>query len=317
VTKSAFLVVFIVLLSGSGSTAQQLSYSSGQRVVPAYEGWEKNPDGSFNLLFGYMNQNWDEEIDIPVGPDNDVAPGPADQGQPTHLLPRRNRFVFKIRVPADFGTTELTWTLASRGRTVKAYGSLKPDYFLEPVTMISEKGGIGGGGGGSPEVRANKAPVLTLEGETLRSIKVGQPLMLIAAVNDDGVPRPRRQSGQNVVASPSAASAQPTTSSSPTPSYAPPRNVTVNSAVGLRVSWYVYRGRGKVSFDPPQIKVWEDTREGANSPWAPRWMPPPLPPDGRIMVHATFAEPGTYVLRCLADDGGLWDDEDVTVTVTP
>jgi len=79
----------------------------------------------------------------------------------------------------------------------------------------------------------------------------------------------------------------------------------------------VYRGAGQVSFDPPQIKTWEDTREGANSPWAPRWSPPPLPPDGRILVDVTFQQPGTYVLRCLADDGGLWDDGDVTVTVTP
>ena len=83
------------------------------------------------------------------------------------------------------------------------------------------------------------------------------------------------------------------------------------------MSWYVYRGAGSVSFDPPQIKVWEDTREGANSPWAPRLVPPPWPAEGRIMVEATFHQPGTYVLRCLADDGGLWDDGDVTVTVSP
>ena len=60
------LVAAVFLLIAAGGSAQQLSYSSGQRVVPAYEGWEKNPDGSINLLFGYMNQNWEEEIDIPV-----------------------------------------------------------------------------------------------------------------------------------------------------------------------------------------------------------------------------------------------------------
>jgi hypothetical protein len=91
----------------------------------------------------------------------------------------------------------------------------------------------------------------------------------------------------------------------------------VNSAVGLRASWYVFRGNGAVAFDPPQIKIWEDTREGANSPWAPHWSPPPLPADGRMMVDATFQAPGEYVLRCLADDGGRWDEGDVTVTVEP
>jgi len=314
--RSVFPLVLLILLSGAASPAQRLSYSSGRSVMPAYEGWEQNPDGSFNLLFGYMNQNWEEELYIPIGPDNSFAPGPPDQGQPTHFLPRRNRFIFKVRVPIDFGTKEIIWTLTSGRRTVKAYGSRKPDYFLEPVTLISEKGGISAGRRVTSEIGANKAPVLATEGETRRSIKVGQPLALIAVVSDDGVPKSRAQGGRNVSAPPSVAPGR-TTGSTSVPMYSPPRSVTVDSSTGLRVSWFVYRGSGKVTFDPPQIKVWEDTREGANSPWAPGWMPPPLPPDGRIMVHATFAEPGSYVLRCLADDGGLWDDEDVTVVVTP
>ena len=101
------------------------------------------------------------------------------------------------------------------------------------------------------------------------------------------------------------------------PVYRRPSQGTVGSDVGLRVSWYLYRGAGKVTFDPPQIKTWEDSRAYANSPWANNWRAPDLPPDGRFMVEAWFHEPGTYTLRCLADDGGLWDDEDVIVTVTP
>ena len=71
-----------------------------------------------------MNRNWGEEIDIPVGTDNYFSPGPADVGQPTHFLPRRNRFIFEGRVPADFGDKELVWTLTSQGEERKAYGSL-------------------------------------------------------------------------------------------------------------------------------------------------------------------------------------------------
>lgn len=293
---SCSIVLLALLLNSHSHFAQQLTYSSGQRLAPAFEGWESRPDGSFNLLFGYMNQNWDEEIDIPVGPNNFVSPGPPDQGQPARFLPRRNRFVFKVRVPPDFGSKEVVWTLTNRGVTVTAFGSLKPDYFLDTTTLMSEKGGLGSGRNVSSEVQANRPPVVTIEGATRLTAKVGEPLALIAAVVDDGVPSPRPFSAV-------------------TPSVSPPRSVTVNSAVGLRVSWYVYRGIGKVAFDPPQIKVWEDTREGANSPWAPRWSPPPLPPDGRILVHATFEQAGTFVLRCLADDGGLWDDKDVTVIV--
>ena len=36
-------------------------------------------------------------------PPTRIEPGGPDQGQPTHFLPRRNRFVFRIRVPKDFG----------------------------------------------------------------------------------------------------------------------------------------------------------------------------------------------------------------------
>jgi hypothetical protein len=66
-----------------------------------------------------------------------------------------------------------------------------------------------------------------------------------------------------------------------------------------------------------QIKVWEDTRTGANSPWAPLWNPPPVPSDGKHTATATFDRPGTYVLRALADDGALFGWQDLTVTVTP
>jgi len=54
---------------------------------------------------------------------------------------------------------------------------------------------------------------------------------------------------------------------------------------------------------------------GANSPWAPVWVAPDMPADGKISVKATFADPGTYVLRGLADDGALTGSDDVTVTV--
>ena len=30
----------------------------------------QNPDGSYTLYFGYMNTNWLQEFDIPIGPDN-------------------------------------------------------------------------------------------------------------------------------------------------------------------------------------------------------------------------------------------------------
>ena len=87
--------------------------------------------------------------------------------------------------------------------------------------------------------------------------------------------------------------------------------------VGLHVSWFVYRGTGPVTFDPEQIVAWEDTRAGANSPWAPVWVAPELPADGRVPVQLVFKEPGTYRLRARADDGALMNDAEVVVTVVP
>ena len=77
---------------------QSLTYSRGQNISPAFEGWEQAADGTRYFVFGYMNRNWEEEIDIPIGTDNTFNIGNPDQGQPTHFLPRRNRFVFRVRV---------------------------------------------------------------------------------------------------------------------------------------------------------------------------------------------------------------------------
>src|SRR5262249_32292502 len=112
-------------------------------VSPVYEGWESNPDGTFTLVFGYFNRSWDSSPVVPIGPDNNIGPGAADQGQPTYFLPRRNHFVFRIKVPADFGTKEVVWTLVTLGKAEKAYGTLKPDYVIDDMILMSN---IGAGG---------------------------------------------------------------------------------------------------------------------------------------------------------------------------
>lgn len=307
-SAAAPIVLFTAALFLSCNTASaQLSYSKGQTVYPAYEGWERNADGSYSLLFGYMNENWEEEIDVPIGPDNNIEPGGPDQGQPTHLLPRRNRFVFRVRVPQDFGDKELVWTLTTHGKAVKAYGTLRQDLFVDNMVLTSETGAIGAGTS-SPEIRANKPPVLEVAGDKIRTAKVGQLLALRAHVTDDGVPKPRTQESISFLVGTKAANIHDVR-------LIPPKMVTVDSATGLWVSCYVYRSAGKVTISPDQPKPWEDTRVGANSQWSPLWVAPPAPPDGNWAATLTFDEPGTYVLRWHASDGALFADENVTVTV--
>jgi len=288
--SSALLAVAASAADGRG----QESFATGQAVVPAFEGWEQNEDGSFNLVFGYLNRNWEEVLDVPVGPANALEPGGPDRGQPTHFLPRRNRFVFRIRVPADFGDGEVVWTLTTNGRTERAYGTLKGDYFVDNG-VIQANFGAGGAAGTTPELPDNLAPTLTIEGEATRTVAVGEPLTLSATVTDDGKPRGR-----------ALARAAPGL----------PGPITTDTATGLRFSWFVYRGVGSaVVFSPTQIKVWEDTRPGMNAPWSPGFRTPPPPEDGRWTVTATFSRPGRYTLRGIAHDGGLAVAQDVIVVV--
>ena len=280
---TALCTAALVLAALTTTRGQTIIYSRGQNIAPSFEGWEQNPDGTFNLVFGYMNRNMDEKPHVPVGPDNKIEPGDVDQGQPTYFMPRRNRYVFRIKVPHDFGDKEVVWTLTAHGKTESAYASLKPDYVIDDLLRMKDIGGLG-----VKEIeRQNRPPTVSIEGSMHRTVAVGEPLNLTAVASDDGVPEPK-----------AAASRTP---------------VNYN-AWGLRVAWFVYRGQGtEVSFEPQQFKVYTDYR--GNSPWTPGWEPPPLPADGKFPVTATFAEPGTYVLRVMAHDGGLITNADVTVTV--
>lgn len=304
----------LALLMVQETAVAQLSYQRGQNVSPAFEGWEANEDGTFSLVFGYMNRNWEEELDVPVGSGNNISPGPADQGQPTHFRPRRNRFVFKVRVPADFGDQEMIWALTTKGQTEHAYGSLRADYKLDNIVIASETGALGIGASDA-EIRANTPPVLTVEGESVRRVGVGQPVTLLATIEDDGMETDIERARVRAERAREAAADGPPVL---TPrQLRPPTRITVQKATGLHLAWFVLRGEGEVTFDPPQVKTWEDTRTGANSPWAPLFTPPPIPEDGRWEVTVRFDEPGTYILRGRADDGGLYHDQDVTVIVSP
>jgi len=271
----------------------QERFKTGQTVAPAYEGWEQNPDGSFNLLFGYFNRNWEEQTHIPIGSANSIEPGGPDQGQPTRFFPRRNKFIFKVRVPKDFGSKEVVWMLTTQGKTERAYATLKPDYKVDKrvyMTNMHMRLNVTDYPEFDQDMIDDIPPVVRLEGAPQRTVKVGEPLSLNAFVSDDGRMKAK----------------------------AAPKGVNDSdvTALGLRVAWLVYRGGGRVTFEPEQFTVWQDKNPGGNSPWTPAWMPPPLPADGKYPVKVTFEQPGTYTIRLLAHDGSLQSDADVVVNVT-
>ena len=301
--RSGALVVLLALAAAAASAQTRFTYSRGQSVSPAYEGWWQNEDGTYKLFFGYMNSNWEEELDVPVGPDNHLEPGGPDRGQPTHFYPRRNLFLFTVDVPADFGDGEVVWTLTTNGRTERAYGSLRTDYLLDAQTIATEMGS--NFGRVRDEWRENEPPELTLGVDQPRRVRAGEPLALVAFTSDDGIPSgsyrpPAVEPGQ------------------PHPAYRALQQIVPGNPPGLRFSWIVYRGdASKVNFSPRQLKSWQDTRVYSYSPWSPPYILPEVPGDGQWQVQATFDEPGTYVLRAIAGDGALTANENVTITVTP
>ena len=295
-------LTFLLFLPNNADSQTRFTFSRGQSVSPAYEGWSQNNDGSYTLFFGYMNSNWEEELNVSVGPENNIEPGGPDRGQPTLFYPRRNMFLFTVQVPADFGDQELVWTLTTNGKTERAYGSLRTDYLLDRQTIATEMGA--NFGRVRDEWRTNEPPNLNIAIDQPRRVEPGEPLTLVAFADDDGKP-----SGDY-----SPPAVEP---GKPHPAYSPPRQIVPGNPPGLRFSWIVYRGDASHdTFNVPQLKTWQDTRVYSNSPWSPPYKLPPVPVDGKWEVQATFSEPGVYVLRAVAGDGALLTNENLTITVT-
>jgi len=226
------MLLALVCLGGIAPSAQQELVmeplkDSGLNVYPAFEGWYQNADGTYTLLMGYYNRNKKQVLDIPIGLDNKIEPGGPDQGQPTHFLVGRGWGTIAIKVPKDFGTKKLTWTITANGKTVSAPFGLTKGYQIEPFLDAA---------------MGNKPPVLKLTptGKDLTGPPpplseapavdgaVGEPVTLSYRIADDGHEEP--PTGGGAVAAP------------PGGAQAPPRRPRVSTIVSK------YRGPGDVRF---------------------------------------------------------------------
>jgi hypothetical protein len=158
-----------------------LRHASGQGVAPVYEGFDINPDGSYNMWFGYMNRNYEEEVDLLIGPNNTFEPG-ADRGQPTHFTPRRHKDVFSVNVPKDFGDRTLVWSLTAHGETQKVVGTLKPVWQIDRLRTTR--------GGNSEKISSNLPPVVSLRSSD-QTLAAPASLTLTVSATDDGLPKRR------------------------------------------------------------------------------------------------------------------------------
>lgn len=270
------------LVAQSQSTELHVRFNSGQGVVPVYEGWERVPDGSFNMVFGYLNRNHVEELNIPVSAQNGFEPGPADRGQPTYFYPRENHFIFRVNVPKDWDRKkEVVWTLTAHGKTDTARATLLDIWEIDRKVEVSNNGGSVQV---SNELIARDQPP-TVKIDPIAPVKVGTPMTLTATVTDDGIPGPGKPRTPRPL-EPSLRGAPPSPVNVPLP--ARPR-----APQGLSVLWMLYRGPAKVVFDPEgYVKVTDD----------------------KVVVKATFTKGGTYTLRAFGHDGILRASTDITIT---
>ncbi len=204
-----------------------IRFNSGQAVVPYFEGWIRSPDGAFDMVFGYFNRNHQQELAIPAGPDNHVEPYGANAGQPTYFLPRRHRFIFRVRVPADFGQQEVVWTITANGRTERGFATLLPEQEITERVVMTD--GNFDPGRDDP----NRAPTITIAPPG--PVAVNEPVTLTAMVTDDGLPKLRE-------------AAPPARTGAANPFQAQINRSDRARPRGLNVTWLQYGGPAKVVF---------------------------------------------------------------------
>jgi hypothetical protein len=336
--KSFAIAILIALPAAAQFKFKQVPLErpkeTGQTVQPAFEGWWQNPDGTFNLMFGYFNRNAKEILDIPIGPNNHFDPGPADQGQPTHFLPRRQKGVFTVTVPKDFGDKKLNWTIVSNGHTLTIPGHLGDAWIINPLSEV----GIG-----------NTPPVISFDEKgpsaqgprpviAERAAKAGEPFDLTVFAADDAkamgirvlrvvleVALDAQKGNERAAALAAAIRAEP----HELDAVAAPEILSAASAVGMdartismfrggpavTLTWQKYRGPGDVVFDNPNPPV-DETPESV--------IPVKSFFNGKGSTRATFSAPGDYTLRVIANDssgpgGGdfvcCWTNGELKVTV--
>jgi hypothetical protein len=214
------LIALLCVARPADSQQYMTRHWSGQGVAPVYEGFDTNPDGTYNMWFGYMNRNFEEEPDLVIGPDNTFEPG-GDRGQPTHFATRRHKDVFKVTVPKSFRNQRLVWKLTVRGKSESVAGTLNPIWQIDRLRTTR--------GGTDEAVDSNTPPIVKVTSDT-QSVDISAAAALHVSATDDGLPKNRGIIGQ---ASDENSGRRP------------------RGPAGLSFEWVKYRGPGKVTFNPP------------------------------------------------------------------
>jgi hypothetical protein len=260
----------------------------GASISPAYDGWFDNADGTRTFMMGYYNRNWEQSVDVPIGPNNHFEPGEPDRGQPTHFRPNRNFGMFTVTLPKG-STEKLWWVLTVNGVTQRVPMSQTPDYNITPQHASEE--GPGGKYNEPAILRFSetgpklKTPVASQANAVSRMAVVGVPMTLDFWVDDDAL----YASGSNA----------------PSPTEEPIVEMVIDK----------YRGPGKVTVGDGHHKLTVLKGGKVNEPFS-----------AKGSTTLTFSQPGEYQVHVTANDlsgpgggatGCCWTTGLVKVSVKP
>jgi hypothetical protein len=262
-------------------------------IIPVFNGWIGNEDGSVTMLFGFANRNREEIVDIPLGPNNFLEPAQFDGMQPTHFpIYDRGGFVginergaFAVTVPADMAGTEVVWTLKYAG-----YENSVPGRATSTTYEMSA--GERAYGTLAPAIRFEKDGPESISRVGIMAERVaasvGNPVTLSAYVQDRG-----------------------------NRSNYPEQNEMFFYPLGTE--WVFHQGPAVPDFEPALISGSDRAEEGNDEAGADDWT--------HVQTQATFWEPGDYVVRLRVDNFSApdsqfdnvccWSNAYVPVTVTP
>lgn len=258
---------------------------ANEAVYPAFEGWGESHDGTdYLVVLGYKNRNRTQTVEVPIGPNNRIEPGGPDYGQPTVFEPGRQTAVFALKVPKDFGTKKLTWTLIANGQPAVVTFYLHPDYHTNFYKEESN-------GNEPPQMKFGlNEPMLRGPGvgfaQTL-SGTVGQPVPLRLWASDAP---PTEKNWESIVSAQNRPKPQPVSRDQVAivngqvigGGGGRGAGTAAGGAPDITVTWRKMRGPGVVTVTPPRVPLVTNGDRHIV---------------GEAQASAIFTAPGEYVLR--------------------
>ncbi len=185
----SFALLFMLLAPMAG----RLSAQQNQPIYPAFDGFLKNPDGSYTLAFAYFSHNANP-VTVPAGANNSFAPTPGDRLQPLTFKPGHWRFPCVMEVGPEFDG-KMKWTLTYAGVTTgTSERMLQSNWNLvegAPALSKIDYAKVPKG------VCLNRPPAVRVLGVTARpngppptlTASMKEELNLFGSAHDEGLPR--------------------------------------------------------------------------------------------------------------------------------